>query len=302
MFVGYEPWVEQYFKNIETSDKNIVSCGDYDAWKRYPDFNWVYNKLELSRSQDIDAAPHGVVPSFEPIFSKPIMNLHGMGLEARKIFSWDDKEYRAGHFWMPVLSGCHLSVNMAVKEGLTMWTYPMHITYDEDDYKIKFEYIMDTTDHDKTLDKLRIWVKNNLEGFSGVINIEIIGDKMIECHLRMHTQFIDLFGGDEWLKQVDELYVSKFWDMEKKIRKVAGYSYIMRKNTGGNYIIEDKEKLEELKSRVSSIQLILSNVVKENVILDNYNRKIAVINGHDSDEIEKVMKELDEIIILTDKE
>ena len=299
MFVGYEPWVEQYFKNIETSDKIIISCGDYDAWKRYPEFNWVYNKLELCRTQDIEAAPHGVVPSFEPIFSKPIINLHGMGLDAKKIFSWEEKEYRAGHFWMPVLNGTHLSVNMAIENGLSKWTYPMIVTHDDDNYKIKFEYLKDTKEYDKILDKVRLWVKKNLESYIGIINIEIIGDKIIECHLRMNTQVIDLYGGDEWLTRVDELYDVKSWNPDKNIKYNTGYSYVLRKDTGCTYKIDDKEKLEELKGRVSSIQLILNGVVKENIV-SNYNRKIAIVNGYDSEEIEKVIKELDEIIILTE--
>ena len=40
---------------------------------------WIYDKLAVALSQGLDAAPHGVMPPRFPVFSKPIMNLRGMG-------------------------------------------------------------------------------------------------------------------------------------------------------------------------------------------------------------------------------
>ena len=38
------------------------------------------------------------------------------------------------------------------------------------------------------------WSGRNLRGFTGVVNIEAIGGRIIECHLRMADQWVDLNG------------------------------------------------------------------------------------------------------------
>ncbi len=45
MFIGYDPWEEQYFEDVESSDDLIICCGDQDAWRHYPKHNWIYNKV-----------------------------------------------------------------------------------------------------------------------------------------------------------------------------------------------------------------------------------------------------------------
>ena len=46
---------------------------------------WIYDKLAVALSQGLDAAPHGVMPPAFPVFSKPIMNLRGMGTGSQVI-------------------------------------------------------------------------------------------------------------------------------------------------------------------------------------------------------------------------
>ncbi len=56
-----------------------ISTEDPDSWEWFPQHRWIYDKLAVALSQGLQAAPHGVMPPSFPVFSKPIMNLRGMG-------------------------------------------------------------------------------------------------------------------------------------------------------------------------------------------------------------------------------
>ena len=55
------------------------------SWEWYPRHRWIYDKLAVALSQGLQAAPHGVMPPSFPVFSKPIMNLRGMGTGSQAI-------------------------------------------------------------------------------------------------------------------------------------------------------------------------------------------------------------------------
>jgi len=77
----------------------------------------------VALSQGLDAAPHGVMPQHFPVFSKPMINLRGMGAGSRVIAS--EAEYRAalagGHFWCTLLTGAHVSTDAALVNGEPRW-------------------------------------------------------------------------------------------------------------------------------------------------------------------------------------
>ena len=295
MFIGYEPWEEQYFDNIESVDDLIICCGDQDAWRHYPNYNWVYNKVRLCETQKIVACPHGVIPLNFPIFSKPIINLHGMGSGAKKLFGWDYRDYIPGHFWMPVLRGEHLSTDFAVAKGTQKWSHTMKCHKDKKDRVEYWE--TNNKDHEAVIEKLSLWIHNNLEEFSGIVNLESINGKIIDCHLRMSPQFVDLYG-KEWLESVVHLYEYEHWDYPTK--KYTGYSMPLWTTQDGLYNINHTE-LDTLKEneKISSIQITFDEeycVSEESS--DNKNYRLAVVNGIDLKEIEKTVEKLKEIIIL----
>src|SRR5882672_9238274 len=108
-----DPWRLQYFKGIPCPQGVEIPTEDADAWEWFPAQRWVYNKLMVAQSQGIAAAPHGVMPPGFPVFSKPIMNMRGMGTGSRVIRS--ALQYGAaltpGHFWMELLTGEHVSTD-----------------------------------------------------------------------------------------------------------------------------------------------------------------------------------------------
>jgi len=291
LFTGYESWVEQYFKDIESSEKVVICCNDTSAWKMYPDYNWVYNKLELCKSQNIESGPHGVKPSFEPVFSKPVINLYGQNRRALKIFSWEDAEYYPGHFWMPVFNGTHLSSDMALVDGVSQWCYTMQAFENDDGQLTRYESA--NGEFEELVDKAKLWALTNLKGYTGIVNIETINGKIIDCHLRMMPRLVDLYS-EGWLEAVSILYDKQTWTFNRGTE--SGYSYTLRASENGTCLISDKDRFDEIKNTVSSIQKIFKNdcnIVK--------NGRLVIVNGCDATIVNDAINELNEIIILTDE-
>jgi hypothetical protein len=118
-----DPWRQQYFEGASCPSEICVPTEDADAWQRFPWHRWIYDKLAIAVSQGLHAGPHGVMPSSFPVFSKPLVNLRGMGVDSRVIQSAEDygADLTAGHFWMELLTGEHVSTDVAVQEGRAMW-------------------------------------------------------------------------------------------------------------------------------------------------------------------------------------
>lgn len=118
-----DPWREQYFARVPCSKAVVIPTDDGDAYDLFPNDRWVYNKLLIAESQGIRCAPHGLVPPKFPVFSKPIYNMRGMGTGSCIIRSQQEWHARQapGHMWMEILSGEHLSTDVAVVDGDPVW-------------------------------------------------------------------------------------------------------------------------------------------------------------------------------------
>ena len=65
---------------------------DYHAWEAYPQYRWVFNKLELSLRLGYHAGPAGIpVKHTGWYIVRPIYNPYGMGIGAHK--KWLDADW-----------------------------------------------------------------------------------------------------------------------------------------------------------------------------------------------------------------
>jgi hypothetical protein len=85
-----DPWRMQYFEGADCPPGVNVPTEDADGWEWNPEFRWIYDKIAIARNQGLDAGPHGTLPPSFPVFSKPIVNLKGMGIDTRIIRSAAD--------------------------------------------------------------------------------------------------------------------------------------------------------------------------------------------------------------------
>jgi hypothetical protein len=114
-----DPWRTQYFDAGHCPDDVRIPTEDSDAWLWNPRHRWVYDRIAVAHSQGLGAGPHGTPPPQFPVFSKPIINLKGMGVGTRVLRSPDDydRHCTAGHMWMTLLTGRHVSTDAAVVDG-----------------------------------------------------------------------------------------------------------------------------------------------------------------------------------------
>lgn len=277
-----DPWRLQYFEGIPCPGTVKIPTEDGDAWAWYPQHKWVYNKLHIAETQHFSCGPHGLDPSFFPVFSKPIYNMRGMGAGTRVLRSL--KEYRhferPGHMWMPLLEGDHVSTDVAVVNGeptwwrhasgkplkggmfdyWTVWTHPLPEieTYCGD------------------------WLSRYFSAYTGMVNFETIGAKIIEVHLRFADQWPDLYG-TEWVKALVRLYAEGTWEFDDSNRR-DGYSVVLFGGHGIQYKYPPKEIITQVKETptISSLQITFhEDRPPENHSMPPGGFRLAIVNCWD---------------------
>ena len=202
-----------------------IPNNDLAAWKKYPQFNWIYNKLDLALFQNIKAAPMPIKPSKLdcdfPVILKPIINLYGMGLNSKKINNLDEffDHWHSNHFWMEFFEGVHKSWDFILLNGQILfflcfkgyadnkrlgrfWYWE---SFNSDDIK-KWNVFHNCNNNGipNIIIKLILEKFNN---YSGCLNIETIDNKIIECHLRMGD--LDLFPNLDLFRGIIQVYKNK---------------------------------------------------------------------------------------------
>lgn len=174
-------------------------CSDTEAWLAFPEQRHLYNKMYIAQSQALRHAPVGVWPQEleqaggeisadlpYPIIVKPICNLFGMGTGAVRVTRSADYRAlfkRAGCFWSEFLHGDFLSVDCVLARGEPLWwaafrAEPTH------PWSGAFDHFASLPEYAPP-DWLRDWLRRELRGYTGCVNVEVIGQRIIECHLRM---------------------------------------------------------------------------------------------------------------------
>lgn len=157
---------------------------DFQAWQSYPHMRQWFNKLYLSARLEYDCGPGGVPPSKSGFYCvRPIYNLGGMGVGARKqwIEAGDISGVEPGYFWCEWFDGDQYSVTYNAAD---LFSYDQISCYKaERDVDQLFRFKRWTRcDHAFTIPFTldRELMMSAVE----VINIELIGDKVIELHFR----------------------------------------------------------------------------------------------------------------------
>lgn len=162
----------------------MISISDSDVYETCPpEWLWVYDKLIIARRQGIRAAPAGIpVPESAEYIVRPITNIRMMGRGARRMWiqAGDDEPVPDGFFWSEVLEGPHLSVDY--HWGQQALTVEGH----RDD-----PYRLDRFSRWNRVDVIRPLptMLNGLHYYQEWINVEYVGDHVIEVHLRFNDDF-----------------------------------------------------------------------------------------------------------------
>lgn len=156
---------------------------DGEAWQAHPNLRWIYDRLQLSQALEYECGPAGTLPPRPgPWFVKPIINLNGMGVDAHAQIYDGGTHFpvRPGGFWMPRFTGRHLSLDL--KRGPNAWQV---------EFAVECIY-RNNRPHEwrKVKDRpaLPVLVPPDATDISW-LNVEMIGGKVIEVHLRRNHDF-----------------------------------------------------------------------------------------------------------------
>lgn len=217
-----DPWRKQYFDGVSCPPDIHIPIDDIDCWEWYPEYRYIYDKLHVARSQGVASGLADDMPGAFPVFAKPRINLKGMGLGSRVI--GDVETFRAhmtpGMMWMENFTGPHVSTDCAVVKGEVRWIrHAEGIPSSEGMFRYWTIHGME----DPALGQyLADWIARELPRYTGMINIETIGGRIIEAQIRFADQWCDLYGR-YWFKAVVALYGEGRWPLvEETVQR--GYS------------------------------------------------------------------------------
>lgn len=207
-----------------------VNC-DKDAWIAYPKHRKYFNKLWLSQKLGYLCGPAGVAPPKKDTYIvRPIYNLYGMGLGAMELELGpeDCDALEPGMFWCEKFEGIHRSIDYGWKEdSITSWGYEQKSCFVGEKSKnnpfvfkrwyrdFNFQYSMPPVLYGIT----STYVSYKIDRW----NVEIIGDKLIEVHLRGspdpdYDEIVPIFEGI---------------DVELPEHRIKKYKFIKDEEDGG---------------------------------------------------------------------
>ena len=278
------PWRHQFFDAAPCPPDLLIPTDDPEAWEFNPKHRWVFDKLQIALSQGLAAGPHGTTPPRFPVFSKPIMNFRGLGAGSRTLRSPEDYErhHTAGHFWMTLLEGEHISTDVAVVDGEPKWW--RHVTgvaagQGMFDYWTVHAAANPQLEHD-----CAAWIGRHLSGYTGMLNLETIGGAIIEAHLRLSDQWPDLYGRG-WIEAFVVLYRDRQWRFADADRR-DGFSLVLCGPSGRRYRHPPPALVGEVAAmaNVSSVQITFhEDRPAERHSMPPGGFRVAIINAFDLD-------------------
>jgi hypothetical protein len=275
-----DPWRFQFFEDILCPADIKIPTEDADAWNWYPKHRWVYDKLRIAESQGLVCGPHGMAPPTYPVFSKPVINLKGMGVGSRLIADAHEMEraYAPGHFWMTLLEGEHVSTDCAVTDGEPRWwRHATGVPFERG----MFDYWTIHAASRPMLERyLGDWLSDHMRGYTGMLNFETIGGRIIEVHLRFADQWPDLYGAG-WVEALIGLYAEKAWRFAD-INRVDGYSAALFGAHGVRYRHPDPMLVAAVRARpaISSVQITFhENRPPEDHAMPPGGFRLAIVNS-----------------------
>lgn len=151
---------------------------DNEAWKAYPKYRKWFNKLFVSELLGYHCGPCGVAPDKNGYYIiRPIYNLSGMsaGVQKKFIKAGDTMCVPPGYFWCEWFEGTHYSATYQ-SEDFFKWKVKSCWIGTKRDFRF-YKWTRSTYAPSVPIELLEL---SKLPE----VNIEFIGDKVIEVHLR----------------------------------------------------------------------------------------------------------------------
>jgi hypothetical protein len=208
--------------------------------------------------------------------------MHGMGVGGHVIRSAEEfaAGMHAGHMWMTLMEGEHVSSDVVLLGGEAQWW--RHSTGKALGDGVFDYWHVSAADRPELEDDCGDWFRKYLRGYSGAANVETIGGKIIEVHLRFADQWPDLYG-EGWIEAIVALYVRRRWRYADEDRR-DGYSVVLFGGHGIRYEKPPADFVEGLRQRpgITSVQITFhEDIPPEQHHMPPGGFRLAVINCRD---------------------
>src|SRR3989344_4319119 len=249
-FQFYDPRSLPCYSDLVVPKGVTIPTTDEAAWNHFEKHRWVYLKLNVALSQEIRCAPIGFNPDDYPVFVKPICNLLGMGVGARKVSNYEEYkecQHLSGYFWMEHLEGEHLSHDFVLRQGEPVF-YSCFRGHSVGEGVFDYWESLNPENNVKTY--VQNWLEKYLGDYTGCVNVETLGSKIIECHLRSGD--LDKFGNFDLLQRIVNIYAGKIWNFKDELPPF--FLYPVWGEHGKKYIL-DQAVVRQLRDNLDFVQI-----------------------------------------------
>ncbi|MDO8511370.1 MAG: hypothetical protein Q7S55_04340 [Nanoarchaeota archaeon] len=249
-FQFYDPRSLACYSDLVVPEGVTIPTTDEAAWNHFEKHRWIYLKLNVALSQEIRCAPIGFDPDDYPVFVKPICNLLGMGVGARKVSNYE--EYKgcqnlSGYFWMEHLEGEHLSHDFVLRQGEPVF-YSCFRGHSVG--KGVFDSWESLNPENNVKTYVQNWLEKYLGDYTGCVNVETLGSKIIECHLRSGD--LDKFGNFDLMQNITNIYAGKTWNFKDELAPF--FLYPVWGEHGKKYIL-DQAVIQQVRQNLDFCQI-----------------------------------------------
>lgn len=273
-----DKWEEKYIHNLK--DRDLLAWSDRAAWHRYPKHSWVYDKQALAHFTGLvtyDLETEIPDKSYYPYIVKPRTNFTGLSKDAYVVSSEDEIEDWKGMIAQEFIEGHQGTTDVVLLNGaiLDTFSFTTHKNYYGEIKLFESNPFFPLHVADK--------IRQLFAGYTGVINVKYINNRIIEIHLRPSLQFYDICNG--FISLLPNFFKTKKWE---KVPFIKSYSCVFRTKHDG---VPQVKSLPEKPKEVSSVQLCWEDGKKLSETDPSLGRnRYMVVNGFNLEVIEAFAK------------
>lgn len=198
--------------------KKIIN-NDTDAYKYFKNYNYVYDKLWVAKTQNLKCGKMNEIPREFPVFIKPIISLKGGNRECYKIDTmrqfneYVDKDYL---FWTEYIDKHEGSSDFIIDNGEILFELHYSIENEKNGF---LQTVTKISPDNKCYPDIKRWLISNLGNYCGIVNLQYRGDVIIECGLRFDSggNFIQFTNNGKIIKTINKFFEEGIWyDINKE--------------------------------------------------------------------------------------
>lgn len=224
--VKYEiPWCNMmgFFNPYSDPFRHFISKNipDFDnqAFYKYKEHNFVYDKLWVARSQGMMCGELKNLQQNEnitlPIFIKPRWGHEtASSKNCFKIKSWDELNSHRNTpdmMWSEFIDAKEQMTDYILLNGTIVHQITYVYSESQNEFIDDWKYI---SPDNKPIPKITDWVNNNLTNFTGAVNVQYRDDKIIEVGLRLARggAYILSTKNESLITNINNVVDKGFWD------------------------------------------------------------------------------------------